>query len=59
MAIKHTEFMKLTQGDKSVTEYLYVLLAYQDMLLNSLIRMPKRLLVSKGGFVPIDEGYVY
>jgi hypothetical protein len=24
MAIKHTKFMKLTQGDKSVTEYLYV-----------------------------------
>jgi hypothetical protein len=23
MAIKHTEFMKLTQGDKSVTEYLH------------------------------------
>jgi hypothetical protein len=23
MAIKHTKFMKLTQGDKSVTEYLH------------------------------------
>jgi hypothetical protein len=27
MAIKHTEFMKLTQGDKSVTEYLHAFIS--------------------------------
>jgi hypothetical protein len=49
MAIKHTEFMKLTQRDKSITEYLHTC---QDMLQNLLIRKLRRLQVLKEGCVP-------
>jgi hypothetical protein len=53
MAIKHTEFMKLTQGDKSVTEYLHAFVNLSQYAPEFCVMwMLKRLLISNGGFVP-------
>ena len=52
MTIKHTEFMNLTQGTKSLTEYLHALITCLAMLLNLLIQRPRNLLASRDGLGP-------
>jgi hypothetical protein len=52
MAIKHTEFMQLTQGDKSVTEYLHAFInlsRYAPKFVNMEV---KKIASLKGGYVP-------
>jgi hypothetical protein len=52
MAIKHTEFMKLTQGDKSITEYLHAFInlsRYAPKFVNTKV---KKITSFKGGYVP-------
>jgi hypothetical protein len=46
MAMKHTEFMRLTQGNKSLMEYLQPSTTLQGMQLSLWILMRRRLLVS-------------
>jgi hypothetical protein len=52
MAIKHTEFMKLTQGTKSLNEYCRLSITGQGMLPSSWIPMQRRLLASREGLAP-------
>ena len=52
MAMKHTEFMKLVQGTKNLTEFFMHSIIYQGMPQNLLIQMQRELLASREGLVP-------
>jgi hypothetical protein len=50
MAIKHTEFMKLTQGDKSVIEYLHAFINLSRYALEFVNTEVKKIVSFKRGF---------
>jgi hypothetical protein len=52
MAIKHIEFMKLTQGDKSVTEYLYAFIYLSRYALEFINTEVKKIASFKRGMCP-------
>jgi hypothetical protein len=52
MAIKHTEFMKLTQGDKSVTEYLHAFINLSIYALEFVNTEVKKIASFKRGLCP-------
>jgi hypothetical protein len=52
MAIKHTEFMKLTQGDKSVTEYLHAFISLSRYALEFVNTEVKKIASFKRGLCP-------
>jgi hypothetical protein len=52
MAIKHTEFMKLTQRDKSVTEYLHAFINLSRYALEFVNTEVKKIASFKRGLCP-------
>jgi hypothetical protein len=52
MAIKHIEFMKLTQGDKSVTEYLHAFINLSRYALEFVNMEAKKIASFKRGLCP-------
>jgi hypothetical protein len=52
MTIKHTEFMKLTQGDKSVTEYLHAFISLSRYAPDFVNMEVKKIACFKRGLCP-------